>query len=77
MTTYIARFRAVHETIQIVQHSCFTWQQESGEVDTELLSGKILRESSVHFYKMLGGKQHPVSITDINIEILAAERFNG
>jgi len=41
MTTYIAEFRAVHRLIQIVQHSVFTWKQEGGEIDPELLQGKI------------------------------------
>ena len=52
MTTYIAEFRAVHKLIQVIQHSVFTWQQEGGEIDSDLLKGKIKRESSMHFYKL-------------------------
>jgi hypothetical protein len=77
MTTYIAEFRAVHKIIQIMQHSIFTWKQESGEIDSDLLRGKIKRESSVHFYKLLAGEQFEVSLDDISVEITKTSPFNG
>ena len=77
MTTYIAKFCAHHRIIQIMQHSVFTWKQEGGEVDTELLIGKIKRESSMHFYKLLAGEQYPVAIEDIEIEVSNMKPFYG
>ena len=77
MTTYIAEFKAVHKIIQIEQHSIFTWQQEGGEIDQDLLEGKIKRESSVHFYKLLAGSHYKVSLEDISIEINKTEPFFG
>lgn len=77
MTTYIAEFRAVHKVIQIIQHSIFTWKQEGGEIDDELLQGKIKRESSVHFYNLLVGEQYNVALEDISVEITKTATFNG
>lgn len=77
MTTYIAEFRAVHKVIQIIQHSIFTWKQEGGEIDDELLRGKIKRESSVHFYNLLVGEQYNVALEDISVEITKTATFNG
>lgn len=77
MTTYIAEFSAVHKLIQITQHSIFTWQQEGGEIDPELLQGKIKRESSVHFYNLLAGEKHNVTLEDISVEITKTAPFNG
>ena len=77
MTTYIAEFRAVHKLIQIVQHSVFTWKQEGGEIDPELLQGKIKRESSVHFFNFLAGEKHNVALVDIAVEITKTAQFNG
>ena len=74
MTTYIAEFRAVHK---IIQHSIFTWKQEGGEIDDELLQGKIKRESSVHFYNLLVGEQYNVALEDISVEITKTATFNG
>ncbi|MBT8296917.1 MAG: HtaA domain-containing protein [Maribacter sp.] len=77
MTTYIAEFRAAHKLIQIEQHSIFTWQQEGGEIDPDLLQGKIKRESSVHFYNLLAGERLDVVLDDITVEINKTEAFNG
>ena len=77
MTTYIAEFKAVHNIIQIVQHSIFTWQQESGDIDMDLLQGKIKRESAIHFYKLLAGKNYKVEAEDISIEINKTAPFPG
>ncbi len=77
MTTYIAEFRTTHRIIQIVQHSCFTWQQEGGEIDADLLQGKIKRQSSVHFFKLLAGNQFDISLEDITVEIAKTAPFNG
>jgi hypothetical protein len=77
MTTYIAEFTAVHKIIQIMQHSIFTWKQEGGEIDSDLLQGKIKRESSVHFYKLLAGGQYEVFLDDISVEITKTSPFNG
>ncbi len=77
MTTYIAEFQAVHKIIQIVQHSIFIWQQEGGEVDIDLLQGKIKRESAIHFYKLLAGENHEITPEDISIEINKTAPFSG
>lgn len=77
MTTYIAEFKAAHKTIKILQHSVFTWQQEGGEIDPELLQGKIKRESSVHFYNLLAGDSCNVALEDISVEISKTAPFNG
>ena len=77
MTTYIAEFKAMHKLIQIKQHSIFTWQQEGGDIDKDLLEGKIKRESSVHFYKLLAGTNYPVNPEDISVEISRTEPFLG
>ncbi len=77
MTTYIAEFKAAHKTIKIMQHSVFTWKQEGGEIDSELLEGKIKRESSVHFYNLLAGEKLNIVLEDISIEITKTAPFNG
>lgn len=77
MTTYIAEFTAVHKIIQIVQHSVFTWRQEGGEIDKELLEGKIKRESSIHFYRLLAGNKHDIQLDDISVEINKTDLFTG
>ena len=77
MTTYIAHFTAGHRLIQIRQNSIFTWQQESGEVDTGLLADKIRRESSLPFYRLLAGPHIPVSLEDITVEVHKAQPFPG
>ena len=77
MTTYIAEFKAAHKIIQIEQHSVFTWKQEGGEIDKDLLEGKIKRESSMHFYKLLAGSNYEVSLEDISIEINKTAPFFG
>lgn len=77
MTTYIAKFCAHHKLIQIKQHSVFTWRQEGGEIDEELLIGKIKRESSQHFYRLLAGAQYPIQMEDIKVEISNTEPFYG
>ena len=77
MTTYIAEFTAVHKIIQIVQHSVFTWKQEGGEIDSDLLAGKIKRESSMHFFKLLAGTNYEVQPEDITIEVNKTAPFSG
>lgn len=77
MTTYIAKFCAHHRIIQIMQHSVFTWKQEGGDIDKDLLIGKIKRESSLHFFKLLAGDHYTVSIEDINIEVSNMKPFYG
>lgn len=77
MTTYIAHFTAAHKIVQVKQNSIFTWQQEGGEVDLELLEGKIKRESSVHFYKLLAGDDFEVALEDIAVHISKTLPFYG
>ena len=77
MTTYIAEFRAVHKIIQIVQHSVFTWKQEGGEIDSDLLISKIKRESSMHFFSLLAGTNSEVQLEDITIEVNKTAPFSG
>ncbi|MGB5821126.1 MAG: GTP-binding protein LepA [Saonia sp.] len=77
MTTYITEYKATHKIIQIGEHSCFIWQQEGGEIDMDMLKGKIKRESSVHFFKLVSGGQYPISHDDISVEVIKAEPFNG
>ncbi|WP_445383610.1 GTP-binding protein LepA [Robiginitalea sp. IMCC43444] len=77
MTTYIAHFTASHKIILVKQNSVFTWQQEGGEVDLELLEGKIKRESSVHFYKLLALDTFKVAPEDIQVDIRKTQPFYG
>ncbi|WP_445386404.1 GTP-binding protein LepA [Robiginitalea sp. IMCC44478] len=77
MTTYIAHFTAAHKIIQLKQNSVFTWQQEGGEVDLELLEGKIKRESSIHFYKLLAGDAFKIALEDIKVDISKTLPFYG
>ena len=69
MTTYIAQFVAQHRLIQIEQNSIFTWRQESGEIDEELLQDKIKRESSLYFYRLIAGMNHDIKKEDISVTI--------
>ena len=69
MTTYIAQFVARHKLIQIEQNSIFTWRQESGDIDNELLQDKIKRESSIYFYRLLAGMNHDIKKEDIAVTI--------
>jgi len=69
MTTYIAQFVAQHRLIQIEQNSIFTWRQESGEIDEELLQDKIKRESSLYFYRLIAGMNHDIKKDDISVTI--------
>lgn len=77
MTTYIAQFTAKHRIIQIEQNTIFTWQQESGAIDTTLLASKIIRESSIHFFRMIAGNNYEVSAEDIAVSVWKTELFNG
>lgn len=77
MTTYIARFTAKHRIVQIDQASIFIWQQESGEIDETLLKNKIKRESSVHFYRLVAGDRHTISMDDISVVLEGAVPFSG
>jgi len=77
MTTYIAQFTAKHRIIQIEQNSIFTWRQESGEIDDDLLEDKIKRESAIHFYQLVAGNDYPVLQDDIYITVWKTLPFNG
>ena len=77
MATYIAEYLATHKIIMMEEHSCFIWNQDVGEIDVEMLRGKIIRESSVHFYKLLVGKNYNVSLEDIKVDIIKTQMFNG
>ncbi|MGB7395695.1 MAG: GTP-binding protein LepA [Pricia sp.] len=77
MTTYIARFTAKHRNVKVEQHSIFIWQQESGEVDKTLLTNKIKRESSIHFYRLVDGDNQTISLEDISVVVNKALPFSG
>lgn len=77
MTTYIAQFTAKHRIVQIEQNSIFTWRQEGGEIDELLLIDKIKRESSVHFYGLIIGKNYEVKQADIAVTIWKTMPFLG
>ena len=77
MNTYIAVYKATHRVIQIEEYSCFTWQQESGEIDLEMLSGKIKRERSVHFFNLQVSDNYPILLDDIKVTIEKSEVFKG
>jgi len=77
MMTYIAHFTAKHREVQIEQHSIFIWQQESGEVDKTLLANKIIRESSVHFFRLVTGENYAIEQEDISINVRKALPFSG
>ncbi|EAR02846.1 hypothetical protein [Maribacter sp. HTCC2170] len=77
MTLYIAQFTAKHRIIQIEENSIFTWHQESGEIDTAMLMNKIKNESSIHFFKLVAGKNYEVDPEDISVTIWRAEPFSG
>ncbi len=77
MMTYIAHFTAKHRVVAIEQHSIFIWQQESGEVDKELLANKIIRESSIHFFRLASGNNYVIEQDDISIGVRKALPFSG
>ena len=77
MATYIAEYVATHKIIQVEEHSCFIWNQDPGDIDVEMLIGKIIRESSIHFYKVLVGSKFNVAIEDISVDILQTQMFTG
>lgn len=77
MTTYIAHFTAQHRLITVRQQSVFIWQQESGEIDEELLAEKIKKESALHFYRMIMGRQPEMSPGDIEVRIEKVQPFDG
>ena len=77
MTTYIAQFHAVHNSIAIAQQSCFIWRQDGGEIDNHLLAEKIKRESSIHFYQMLIDGQKEINFDDITVRVWSTETFTG
>ncbi|MBT2160272.1 GTP-binding protein LepA [Zobellia laminariae] len=77
MTTYIAHFNAKHRTIPTEQNSIFIWQQESGEIDINLLEDKIKRESSIHFYSLAGDEYIEVKQDDIDIFVYKTMPFSG
>lgn len=77
MTTYIAHFTAKNRLVQIEQHSIFIWQQESGEIDQSLVSNKIKRESSVHFFRLVAGESYKIEQEDISVKVWKAAPFMG
>lgn len=77
MALYIAQFTAKHRIIQIEENSIFTWHQESGDIDTSMLMNKIKNESSIHFFKLVAGKNYDVEPEDITVTIWKAEPFSG
>ena len=77
MTTYIAQFTAQHRLITVRQQSVFIWQQGGGEVDEELLAEKIKKESAIHFYRMIAGRQPEISAEDIQVRIDKVQPFEG
>lgn len=77
MNTYIAQFTAKHRIIQIEQNSIFTWRQVSGEIDDSLLEDKIKRESAIHFYQLVAGKDYPITQDDIQVTVWKTLPFNG
>lgn len=77
MTLYIAQFTAKHRIIQIEENSIFTWHQESGEIDKTMLMNKIKNESSMHFFRLVAGKNYELNPDDITITIWRAEPFSG
>lgn len=77
MMTYIAHFTAKHRVVEIEQHSIFIWQQESGDVDKALLANKIMRESSVHFFRLASGDNCVIEQEDISINVRKALPFSG
>tara|TARA_R110001583_G_scaffold1887_20_gene14387 strand:- start:8361 stop:8594 length:234 start_codon:yes stop_codon:yes gene_type:complete len=77
MTLYIAQFTAKHRLIQVEENSVFMWRQESGDIDNSMLSDKIKRESSIHFFNMIAGKNYNIELEDIKVTIWKTEPFNG
>lgn len=77
MTTYIAQFIAKHVFIATKQHSIFIWQQESGEIDRELLENKIKREAALHFYRLESQEDSDIGLDDISVEVLKTMPFGG
>ena len=77
MTTYIALFTAKHDQINVEQHSVFIWQQESGEVDKTLLTNKIKRESSIHFFRMASEDERVIEEDAISVRVREALPFSG
>ena len=77
MTLYIAQFTAKHRIIQVEENSIFIWKQDSGEIDTAMLANKIKRESSVHFFNLVAGKNYEIDLDDLTVTIWRAEPFSG
>ncbi|MRX64366.1 GTP-binding protein LepA [Maribacter luteus] len=77
MTLYIAQFTAKHRLIQVEENSVFMWRQESGDIDNSMLADKIKRESSIHFFNMIAGKNYNIELEDITVTIWKTEPFNG
>lgn len=78
MMTYIALYKATNRSIQIEEHACFTWQQESGDgIDTKMLAEKIKRERSIHFFNLVAGDNDLVNLDEITITIEKTGVFKG
>tara|TARA_R110000796_G_scaffold35017_3_gene90187 strand:- start:175347 stop:175580 length:234 start_codon:yes stop_codon:yes gene_type:complete len=77
MMTYIAVYKATNRIIQIEEHACFTWQQESGDIDLEMLAEKIKRERSIHFFNLVVGDNYHVQLNEITVTIEKTGVFTG
>ncbi|AYN66036.1 GTP-binding protein LepA [Euzebyella marina] len=77
MTTYIAQFVAKHSFISTKQQSIFIWQQESGEIDKELLENKIKREAALHFYRLESKEGNDILLDEISVDVLKTMPFGG
>ncbi len=77
MISYIAQFTAQHRIIQVQQNTIFIWKQERGDVDVDFLAPKIIRESSIHFFRLVVGQNYEVIPEDITVTVLKIEPFNG
>lgn len=77
MTLYIAQFTAKHRIIQVEENSIFIWKQDSGEIDNTMLANKIKRESSIHFFNLVAGKNYEIDLDDITVTVWQVEPFSG
>lgn len=77
MMTYIALYKAKNKATKAIERSCFTWQQESGDIDTELLTQKIKRERSLHYFNLASNDDEQVLLDDIVVTIEKTDVFKG
>ncbi|QWX84670.1 GTP-binding protein LepA [Cellulophaga sp. HaHaR_3_176] len=77
MMTYIALYKAKNQTTKTTEQSCFTWQQESGDIDTEMLTQKIKRERSLHYFNLMATEDYQTQLDDIIVTIEKTDVFRG